>query len=242
MALVVPSSAVAYQWTRSPVDPLIQGGVHSKSKFRRYLASSTKVRSAIRAVIKADRYPGWVLDAAARKAAAGHIHTTSLKRGSRIGAMAFGTNRTKTVKNTVWAGKGRLPYYYVYAGKTVVQNGYSVTTTFKVCLAKSCANPFVIGRRVSRVASRHNLFVDTRDNDNLRVGGFLINGVVGTQTVSVQTTDTAATLIGQFPVGTPYSLGVGQPGAPSSLVTTPGYLTGTMPASDLTLTFTVANI
>lgn len=255
VALVLPSSALAaYKWTKSPVNPMVKGGVHSTTKFRQIMTSSGKVRSAMRKVIKADKYPSWVFAAAAKKAAAGDIHSASLARGARIGAMAFGLKKTRIVNNTVWAGNGRLPYYYVNASNTVVQGGYNVTTTYKVCLAKTCANPFVLGRRVTRTVAVaqspqvYSLYVDTfEDVDGLRIGGVEVTGTVGAQTVSVTTTDTAPTLIGQFAAGTAYSLtqGVLPPQAPpgpqptgvTPYTTSLGILTGTMPAHDVTLEF-----
>jgi hypothetical protein len=56
VALVLPSSALAYQWTKSPVNPLVKGGVHSTAKFRQLMTSSAKVRSAMRRTIKADKH------------------------------------------------------------------------------------------------------------------------------------------------------------------------------------------
>lgn len=247
VALVLPSSALAaYNWTKSPVNPMVKGGVHSTTKYRQLMTSSGKIRSALRKVIKADKYPSWVFDAAVKKAAAGDIHSASLAKGSRIGAMAFGLKKTRIVNNTVWAGNGRLPYYYVNASNTVVEGGYNVTTTYKVCLAKTCANPFVLGRRVTRTVAVaqspqvYSLYVDTFDSTEgtMRIGGIDVTGTVGAQTVSVTTTDTAPTLIGQFPAGTAYDLTQGL--LPFGLVPfTPsgGIFTGTMPASDLTLEF-----
>lgn len=247
VALVLPSSALAaYKWTKSPVNPMVKGGVHSTTKFRQIVTSSGKVRSAMRKVIKADKYPSWIFAAAEKKAAAGDIHSASLPKGSRIGAMAFGLKQTRIVNNTVWAGKGRLPYYYVNASNTVVEGGYNVTTTYKVCLAKTCANPFVFGRRVTRTVAVaqspqvFSLYVDTFDatEGTYRLGGVEVTGTVGAQSVSVTTTDTAPTLIGQFPAGTPYILTQGLlplslvPDAPSG-----GIFTGTMPANDFTLEF-----
>jgi hypothetical protein len=247
VALVLPSSALAaYKWTKSPVNPMVKGGVHSTAKFRQIMTSSGKVRSAMRKVIKADKYPSWVFDAAVKKAAAGDIHSASLARGSRIGAMAFGLKKTRIVNDTVWAGRGRLPYYFVNASKTVVQGGFNVTTTYKVCLAKTCANPFVLGRRVTRTAvvaqtpQVYSLYVDTfaTGEGTMRIGGIEVTGTVGAQSVSATTTDTAPTLIGQFPAGTAYNLTQGL--LPFGLVPfTPsgGIFTGTMPAHDLTLEF-----
>jgi hypothetical protein len=244
VALVLPSSALAYQWTKSPVNPLVKGGVHSKVKFRQLMTSSGKVRAAMRKVIKADKHPYWVFEAAAKKAAAGDIHSASLARGARIGAMGFGLKTTRIVNNTAWAGKGRLPYYYVNASKTVVDNGYNVTTTYKVCLAKTCANPFVLSRRVTRKAVEqspqvYSLYVDTQatGEGTWPMGGIDVTGTVGAQSVSVTTTDTAPTLIGQFPAGTAYDLteilfGNWQAVNPGS-----GNQSGTMPDHDLTLVF-----
>jgi hypothetical protein len=245
VALVLPSSALAYQWTRSPVNPLVKGGVHSKTKFRQLMTSSAKVRTAMRKVIKADKYPSWVFDAAVKKAAARDIHSASLARGSRIGAMGFGLKTTRIVKHTAWAGNGRLPYYYVNASNTVVEGSFSVTTTYRVALAKTCANPFVLSRRATRtpVAQSpqvYNLYVDTFETGEgtMRMGGVDVTGTVGAQSVSVTTTDTAPTLIGQFPAGAAYTLTEGllpsgfMPYTPSG-----GTFTGTMPANDLTLEF-----
>lgn len=246
VALVLPSSALAYDWTRSPVNPLVSGGVHSKAKFKTLMTSSNKVRSAVKGVIKADKYPSWVFAAAVKAAAAGNIHSATLSPGTHIRAMGFGVNRTHIVKNTVWAGKRHLPYYYVNASNAVTENGALVTTTYRVCLAKTCANPFVFGRRVARTAQRptpvYNLYIEKRSGstEGQRLGGWEVTGTVGAQSVDVQTTDTASTLVGQFAAGTAYSLSeVRQNGwvviSPVSPV--PGNFSGTMPASDLTLVF-----
>jgi hypothetical protein len=244
VALVLPSGALAYNWDKSPVNPLIKGGVHSTAKFRQLMTSSGKVRAAVRGVIKVDKYPSWVFAAAVKQAAAGSIHSASLRHGARIGAMGFGLKTTKIVDNTVWTGNGHLPYYYVNASNTVVQSGYNVTTTYKVCLAKTCANPFLLSRRVTRTVIAdapqvYNLYIEKRRNteDGQRLGGWEVTGTVGAQSVSVTTTDTAATLVGQFPAGTQYTLnetvqGNWQPVSPQT-----GTLSGTMPASDLTLVF-----
>jgi hypothetical protein len=241
-ALVAPASALAYDWTKSPVNPLVKGGVHSTAKFKKLVTSNSKVRSAMRGVIKADKYPGWVFSAATKQAAAGNIHSSSLKHGSRIGAMGYGLKKTRIVRNTIWNGNGHLPYYYVYANRTVVESGYYVTTSYRVCLAKTCANPFIISRRVTRAPANGNLFVETRDVNNVRVGGVPITGTVGTQSISVQTTDTAPTPLGQFPVGTPYDLSPGAPGVVGESTPLPGHLTGTVPAGDFTIVFVSAPI
>jgi hypothetical protein len=248
VALILPSSALAYNWTRSPVNPLVKGGVHSTAKFKKLMTSNNKVRSAIKGVVKADKYPGWVFGAATKQAAAGNIHSTSLRRGAHIGAMGFGLKKTRIIKNTIWRGRGRLPYYYVNASNTVVQQGYNVTTTFKVCLSKTCANPFVIGRRVTRTpvrppATLFNLYIDTRDgSEGPRMSGCRITGTVGATAIDVTTDGEGPVLLGQFAPGTLYNLtevslppgyGTDDPGT--------GNYTGPMPSGELTLTFTNAN-
>jgi hypothetical protein len=244
VALALPSGALAYQWTKSPVNPLIKGGVHSKAKFRQLLTSSGKVRAAVRGVAKVNKTPSWVFGAAVKEAAAGDIHSASLNSGAHIGAMGFGLKTTKIVNNTVWAGKGRLPYYYVEAANSVTEGGFVVTTIYKVCLSKTCANPFIIGRRITRtpVANSpqvYNLYIETRENtDNIMIGGVEVTGTVGALPISVETTDSAPTLIGQFPAGTTYNLTeVTLPSGYMPYDPASGNLTGTMPASDLTLTF-----
>lgn len=243
-ALVLPTSALAYDWTKSPVNPLVKGGVHSTAKFKSLMSSNSKVRSALRGVIKADKYPGWVFSAATKQAAAGNVHSSSLKRGARIGAMAFGLKKTKIIKNTIWKGKGRLPYYYVDASRTVVESGYNVTTTFKVSLSKTCANPFVMGRRVTRTPvlpqppATHTLRARVIDGSGNPVSEWQITGQVGTETVDAVTGSDGSIDLGSFAPGTEYNLAPSLSGGVIELEGSAGH-TGTMPDSDLTLTFLI---
>jgi hypothetical protein len=247
-ALALPSSAFAYNWTKSPVDPLIQGGVHSKAKFTKLLTSSKKVRSNLKAVIKADGYPSWVFDAAVQQAASGKVYSGVLGRGTAVGSMGFGLKKARIVNKTVWKGKGRLPYYYVNVSQTTTEGAFLTTTSFRVCLAKTCANPFVIGRRVTRRAIQqspqvYNLYVEKR-NGSLQgplMSEWEVTGTVtwdaSPQPVDVWTSSEGPTLVGQFPAGATYDLhevlvGNWQPVSPGG-----DHQTGTMPAQDLTLVF-----
>ena len=142
MALVAPGTALGFNWTKSPVSPLVPGGIHSEARFESLFLNSSKVRSAIKAVLKADKLPSWVFAAAVQAVQAGDVHSTSLAYGTNIGFMAFGPNKTKLVGDTVWKGKGHLPYYYVRATKVTHQGNFTITTSYRVCMAKTCGNPF----------------------------------------------------------------------------------------------------
>ena len=245
IALIIPSAALAFNWVESPGSPLVRGGVHSVGRFESLFLHNTKVRNAIKGVLKADKAPSWVYAAAVAKAKAGDVHSAFLGRGSRIGAMAFGPRTTKILKNTIWRGSFKLPYYYVVASQDVVANDVKVTTSYRVCLAKTCGNPFVFHRVVtSTPLPRFNLFVEKRASltDGLTVsgpllGGWEVTGTVGGVFKDVTTTDTAATLVGSFTAGTPYSLSEVMKQGWLPVPPQNGMFSGAMPASDLTLTF-----
>jgi hypothetical protein len=244
VALVLPSGALAVtKWSKSPVSPLINGGVHSKARFTQLLTTNTKVRSAVKAVIKADKYPSWVFGAAVAQAKLGHISSDSLAPGQGIGAMAFGPVTTEIDKDTVWVGKGHLPYYYVVASKTATEGAFLVTRAYKVCLAKTCSNPFVLALPVVRKPITFQLYVETREPlltvvaPGPRIGGIEVTGTVGSVPIDVTTTNTAATFLGSFAVGTPIHLGQ----APNVNWTPANPVSGmwdlVMPSSDTTVTF-----
>ena len=46
MALVAPATALGFNWTKSPVSPLVRGGIHSQAKFEHLFLNSSRVRSA----------------------------------------------------------------------------------------------------------------------------------------------------------------------------------------------------
>jgi hypothetical protein len=240
MAVVAPSSAMAYSWKRSPVNPLIKGGVHTEADFAKLLTTSTKARSAFKRVIRADGYPSWVFSAAVAQAAAGDIHSASLAPGTKIGAMAFGIKVTRIVKNTTWAGNGRLPYYYVRASKTTTEGAFLVTRTYRVAASKTCANPFVLPGSTTRRSILRRLFVEKRAQGQLNLlAGWHITGTVGGKAIDVTTSATEATLVGEFAPGTAYDLSEVIPADSGWIPISPegGRYAGTMPAEDLTLTY-----
>jgi hypothetical protein len=238
-ALILPASALGLNWSRSPVSPLVPGGVHSVAKFEHLLLHSTKVRSAVKGVIKADGLPSWVFSAAVAQAKAGHVHSAFLHPGTHIGAMAFGPVVTKIVTHTVWTGEWNLPYYYVRASHSVVQGGFTVVTSYRVALAKTCGNPFVFGRTVTRTPLTYDLYIEKRSvsTTGTLLGGWEVTGTVGAAPIDVTTNASGATLVGSFAVGTAYNLT--EVLKPSWVIVSPtgGNWTGVMPAGDLTLIF-----
>jgi hypothetical protein len=212
-ALVLPATALGYNWKKSPVSPLIPGGVKSKSAFTKLLGKK-KVADAVKGVLKDDKYPSWVYSAALAQAKAGHISSDSLPRGARIGAMAFGPKTTKIEKNTVWLGTGRLPYFYVVASRVVVEDNMNVTTSYRVCLAKTCSNPFAFGSKVSTSAvsppvnNTANLYVEKRMDslEGTRLAGWEVTGTVNGVPVDVFTNDSAPVLVGSYQIGSTYDL------------------------------------
>jgi hypothetical protein len=153
--------------------------------------------------------------------------------------MAFGPRVTIIVKHTVWTGKKNLPYYYVLATRSVVQNDFNVTTSYRVCLAKTCGNPFVFGRTVTRRALKHNLYIEKRrdSTEGALLGGWEVTGTVGVASIDATTSASGPKLVGSFAAGTAYDLTeVLQQGW---VIVSPngGNFTGVMPAGDLTLIF-----
>jgi len=173
LALVAPGTALGFNWTKSPVSPLVPGGIHSEARFESLFLHSSKVRSAIKAVLKADKLPSWVFAAAVQAVQAGDVHSTSLAPGTNIGFMAFGPNKTKLVGDTVWKGKGHLPYYYVRATKVTHQGNFTITTSYRVCMAKTCGNPFAFDPLVIKRAAKVDpqLSVTTPSEQLVQVNG-----------------------------------------------------------------------
>jgi hypothetical protein len=243
-SLILPSTALGFNWVKSPVSPLIKSGVHSKAKFKSLMLKNSKVRGAVRGVIKRDKLPYWVFDSAMAEVKAGRIYGTSLARGTNVGWMAFGPGTTKYERNTIWKGKGRLTYYYVVASKTVIENGWRTTTSYRVCLATTCANPFVFYKkstrtRVSPPELLYNLYVEKRLNsvEGELLGDWQISGNVGGEPVSVTTTDTGPILVGQYAEGTAYDLTELLKQGWEIVSPTNGTTSGVMPAADVTITF-----
>jgi hypothetical protein len=249
-ALMLPASALAHNWSKSPADPLVKGGVHSKAKFTSLLSSNAKVRKALRGVLKADGYPSWVFDAAVAQAKKGNIYSGSLNTGAKIGAMAFGTKKTVIKKNTIWTGDGHLPYYYVYASQTVLENGYNVTTTYRVCLAKTCANPFAFKRQVTRrlaPPTTHSLYMRVISQQPILTESVTyvsqnVTGTVGADSIDMMSSDSTYTLVGSYPTGTPYSLKLNLSGPWGPQWPTDGLIEGNMPDADTYLDFTIQEI
>ncbi len=234
LALVLPSTALAYSWTKTPVSPLIKGGVHSKAAFIKLLTSSAKERNAIKAVIKADGYPSWVFDAAVAEAKAGKVYSSNLKRGTFIGAMAFGPNRTKIEKKTTWRGKSSLPYYYVTVSQSTTQGAVVVTESYLVCVAKACANPFVLKRTVT-TRPLYGLWVEIRDGgpNGPQLADWTINGEVNGRSVQILTKSGGPTLVGYYPAGTTYGF---EATVPNFWIVQPtGVVSGVLGAQDVTL-------
>jgi hypothetical protein len=241
-AMVLPTTALAYNWYRSPESPLVVGGIHSTGAFKHVVLNHRRVQLAIKDVLAADHAPSWVYAVAISAVKAGAIRSDSLPRGKNIGAMAFGPHTTRIVKNTVWRGTGRLPYYYVNSTQSVVQNGYRVDTTYRVALAKTCGNPFVLGPYVTRTPVMYNLYVEKRSSSATgpRLAGWIIRGTVGTKSVEAVTSSSDKVLVGSFPAGTAIDLSEGEaPGQGVWNHVTPadGRFITTMPAQDMTLTF-----
>jgi hypothetical protein len=242
VALMLPTVAMATNsWTKSPVSPLIVGGVHTKTYFRHLFLEHTKVKLAVKAVIKADELPSWVYKAAVSEVKARDIHVGYLKHGTNIGAMAFGPVITKILNHTQWNGSRSLPYYYVDASNAVLISGVMVTTTYRVALAKTCANPFVFKRTVTRIPVVHNLYIEKRYGS---VTGELlaewhVTGTVGGVAVDKWTTSSGPVLVGSYLAGTAIDLQEAFPeqGAWFAISPNNGHYVGTMPAQDLTVIF-----
>lgn len=238
-ALILPATALGFNWSRSPVSPLVPGGVHSVARFEHVVLHSTKVRSAIKRVIAADGLPSWVFSAATAQTAAGHVHSSDLHTGTHIGAMAFGPVVTRIVKNTVWTGAKDLPYYYVLATHSVVQSGFTVVTSYRVCLAQTCGNPFVFGRTVTRTPLTYNLYIEKRSDTTTGtlLGGWEVTGTVGVASIDATTSASGPTLIGSFTAGTAYDLSEVLQAEWVIVSPADGNFTGVMPAAPLTLIF-----
>ena len=240
-ALLLPTTALAYNWYRSPESPLVPGGVHSKAEFKHVFLYHKRVSSAIKGVLAANHAPSWVWGAALAQVKAGKIYSGSLPRGTKIGAMAFGPHTTKIIKGTVWKGSSRLPYYYVNATRSVTTNSIKVTTTYKIALAKTCGNPFALGPYVTttRVAvPTYNLYIEKRGSiQGPRLNAWQVTGTVGGVAVDKLTSDEGLVLVGAFPAGTQIDLQETMQSGwiPDSPVD--GHFVGTMPAQDMTVTF-----
>jgi hypothetical protein len=241
VALILPSTAFGFSWRKAGGAPLVKGGVHSTAKFRS-LMHNAKVRRALRGVIARDGYPSWVFDAAVAQSDAWNIHSSSLARGKFINTMAFGTGGIRYASNTFWRGRGRLPYYYVSVSRTTQVGDVLRTETYRVALARSCCNAFVL-RTVTESGVLppvlYNLNVEKRlgTETGPLLGGFEVTGTVAGNFVSVTTTDTTSTLVAQVPEGTPYSLTESLP-LGWEVVSPPGGTTsGVMPAGDVTIVF-----
>jgi hypothetical protein len=158
--------------------------------------------------------------------------------------MAFGPHTTKIIKGTVWKGSKSLPYYYVNASRSVVTNSVRVTTTYKVALAKTCGNPFVLGPFVTRTrvaVPTYNLYIEKRYGSATgdRLAGWEVTGTVGSAAVDKLTSGSDLVLVGSYPAGTAYNLHevVPENGGWIHISPTDGIFTGVMPAQDLVLTF-----
>ena len=244
VALVLPSTALAYNWRSSPGNPLVVGGVHSKAEFRHLFLYHKRVNTAVKDVLRADHAPSWVYGAALKKVKAGAIYSGTLRRGTKLGAMAFGRHTTRIVNHTVWMGRKPLPYYWVNASRSVVVDGVRVTTTYKVAMAKPCGNPFVLGPFVTRtpvVVPTYNLYIEKRIDNPTGVGSRLNNwqvtGTVGGAAVDKLTSSDGLVLVGSYPAGTPYDLRETLQQGWYIVSPSEGRFTGVMPAQDLTLTF-----
>jgi hypothetical protein len=241
-ALLLPTTALAYNWRRSPESPLVVGGVHSTAAFKHLFLYHKKVYAAVKGVLKADHAPSWVYGAAVNQVKAGAIYSGSLPRGTKVGAMAFGPHTTKIIKGTVWRGTKSLPYYYVNATRSVVTDGVRVDTTYKVALAKTCCNPFVLGPFVTRTrvaVPTYNLYIEKRNGavDGNLLAEWNITGTVGGVAVSVWTNSSSPTLVGSYPAGAAIDLSEVPQSNWSPVSPSEGHFSGVMPAHDETITF-----
>jgi len=242
VALLMPASVLAYNWTKTPVSPLVPGGVWSTKTFKHVVLNHKKVYTALKDIVRINNMPSWVYTSAIAETVAGDIHSANLPVGTRIGAMGFGPNKTTIVDNTVWRGSKKLPYYYVDAAKTVVEGEWNVTRTYRVCLAKPCGNPFVLGKTITRTrvaVPMYNLYIEKLNGrqQQIRQSGWHVVGTIGGVAVDAVTSSDGPVLVGSYPAGTAYSLHeVLQDGW--DIVTPPkGEFIGTMQTQDLTLTF-----
>lgn len=238
--MILPATASAFNWSKSPVDPLIRGGVHSKAKFESLLQHSSKVRTAIKLVIKADGFPSWIFNAAVAQAKAGVVHTGILVPGTHIGAMAFGPRVTKVVKHTVWTGSFDLPYFFVVAARTVPGDGFTTTTSYRVALSKTCGNPFVFDSKVTTATTAtYNLYIEKRSGsvEGPLLAGWEVTGTVGAASIDTSTSASGPVLVGSYAAGTAYNLA--EVPQPDWTIVSPanGDFSGVMPAADLTLTY-----
>jgi hypothetical protein len=243
VVLLLPSTALAYNWRSSPRNPLVVGGVHSKAEFKHLFLYHKKVNSAVKGVLAVDHAPSWVYGAALAQVKAGAIHSGTLPHGTKLGAMAYGRHTTRIVNNTVWTGHKSLAYYWVNATRSVVVDGVRVDTTYRVALAKPCCNPFVLGPFVTRtpvVVPTYNLYIEKREGsvDGNLLAEWNVTGTVGGAAVNKWTLN-APVLVGSYPAGTAYDLQEVIPVESSWYAVSPtdGRFVGVMPAQDLTLTF-----
>ena len=241
VALLMPASVLAYNWTKTPVSPLVPGGVWSTKTFKHVVLNHKKVYTALKDIVRINNMPSWVYTAAIAETVAGDIHSANLPVGTRIGAMGFGPNKTTIVDNTVWRGSKKLPYYYVDASKTVVEGGWNVTRTYRVCLAKPCGNPFVLGKTITRTrvaVPMYKLYVEKRYGTT--DGQFLywhMTGTVGGASVDFFTNETAKVLVGSYPEGAAIDIQEELKNGYNSLQPPNGHYVGTMKANEMTITF-----
>jgi hypothetical protein len=241
---MLPTVAMATNsWTKSPVSPLIMGGVHSKTYFRHLFLNHNKVKLAVKAVIKKDGLPSWVYSAAVSEVKARDIHVGYLKHGTKIGAMAWGPVLTKIMDNTRWNGSFKLPYYYVNASHSVLENGVMVMTTYRVALAKTCANPFVFKRTVRTVtrATAYRLVIEKRYGSvqGEPLSEWTFTGMAGGAAVNVMTGSNGTAFVGNFLPGAAIDLQEVIPVGGGWIAISPanGHYVGVMPSQDTTIVF-----
>jgi hypothetical protein len=238
--LIVAPAAQAFTWTHVGGDPLVPGGVWDQGKFGQLLLNSSKVRTALSLVRNANGQPAWVLTNAYDQVSKGNIKSSSITRGTRVGAMSYGRNVVRVVKNTVYMGQYKyLPYFYVCASKTTVVkiNGicYQQTVSYRVSMAKHCGNVFIFKKKTVK-KRMFKLTVEKRCNSatGARLPDWKIKGTADGKDYSVTTKADSTKFVAWLLPGKKYDFSeVTQDGYEVVV----GHLSGIMPKANKTLTF-----
>lgn len=243
IALIAVPAAQAYTWSHVGGDPLVPGGVWSDGDFSYLMLNSSKVRTALSYVRSANGQPKWVLPNAYDAVAKGKIHTGSVPMYAHLGAMSYGRNTIRVVKNTVYAGQyNPLPIFHVVSSKTttVKIDGkyFRQTTSYRVSMAKPCGNVFIYKKTVTRKRLwelRVEKRLDTISGE--RLAGWQITGTVGGKDKSLTTKSTGSVLVGRYLAGTKYNLSEVLTEGWEIVSPEGGNFAGKMPKKNLTLKF-----
>ena len=209
--LGVAQEARAYTWTNVGGDPLVPGGVWNPGTCGEKFLNSAKVRKAESLVRSANGQPSWVIANADKEFQRGNIKSSYIARGTKVGAMSYGRNVVRVVKNTTYYGQyEKLPYYYVVSSKTskVKVSGvyYQKTVSYRVSMAKPCGNVFIFMKK-TKLVRMYQLKVEKRCDtaSGKRLADWQLQVKVGTKTYKVTSKADKAVLVAWVLPGTKVS-------------------------------------